>query len=69
MSNSIEDGEGKKLKKGRNKPTGSVDSFWEQHPRLNQFKSFFDGAIELGFLIKGSYVIYEEDGLVCEGSH
>ena len=71
MKNSnIEETTDTRLKnEGRRKPTGSVDSFWQQHPRLAQFKSFFDGAIELGFLIKAAYVIDQDKDLVCEGTH
>ena len=48
------------------KPEGSIDSFWAEHPRLLQFKSLFDGAIELGFLIKAAYVIHEDRDLTCQ---
>ena len=59
VPNSTESTEIKKVKKkgGANKPTGSIESFWAQHSRLNQTKSFFDGAIELGFLVKAAYEI------------
>lgn len=45
---------------------GSVDSFWHDFPRLHTSKIIFDGSIELGFLVKGSYVLWDDSDFTCE---
>lgn len=53
-------------KNKRRKQLGSVDAFWEDHPKLHAAKQTLDASLEIFLLARASKAISEDDGKICE---